>query len=112
MELRCTTATVGDHAVLALDGIADLSTAPHLQPQLRQAITEHAGHRLIVDLDGLSSLDDVALGLLLGAAARARELGGDLELVCSRPRTRARLAATRFDQVVAVRDSIADHARP
>jgi anti-sigma B factor antagonist len=108
VDLRCSTSTIGGQIVVALAGIADLSTAPVLQSHLRQTVSDHAGRRLMVDLDGLGLLDDVALGLLLGAAARARELGGDLDLVCSRPRLRERLSTTRFDQVVDVRTSIAD----
>ena len=53
------------------------------------------------------AIDDAALGLLLGAAARAREAGGDLELVCSNERVRARLASTRVDRCIAVRAAIA-----
>jgi anti-sigma B factor antagonist len=107
MDLQCATSRIGDRLVVAIGGVADLSTAPRLQGHLRAATTAHPGERLVVDLDGVVVLDDVALGLLLGAAARARELGGDLELVCTQPRLRERLAVTRFDQVVAVRTSIA-----
>lgn len=106
MDLQCTTRRVGDRLVVALGGMADLATAPRLQEQLRQAVSVHPGDTVAVDLDGLIVLDDVALGLLLGAAARARELGGDLELVCTDARLRSRLFATRFDHVVTVRGSI------
>ena len=106
MDLTVTARPVGDAIVVALDGIADLAGAPRLHDELRRVITRHPGVRLVVDLDGAIAVDDVALGLLLGAAATAREAGGDLEIVCTGPRLRERLAATRFDLAVTVRDSI------
>ena len=106
MSLSTSSRTVGDAVVLSLDGIADLSSAPRLQDALRRLIAQHPGQRIVVDLDGLVGLDDVALGLLLGAAATARGAEGELEVVATEPRVRERLAATRFDQAVAVRDSI------
>ena len=107
MDLQLTTARVGEHVVISLAGIADLSTAPGLFDYLRRACGDHRGDTLLVDIDGLVSLDDAALGLLLGAAARARQFGGELELVCTNERLAARLASTRFDRAVAVRTSIA-----
>ncbi len=106
MSLSTSSRTVGDAVVLSLDGIADLSSAPRLQDALRRLIAQHPGRRIVVDLDGPVSFDDVALGLLLGAAASARTAGGELDVVATEPRVRERLAVTRFDQAVAVRDSI------
>jgi len=106
VSLSTSSRTVGDAVVLSVDGIADLSSAPRLQDALRRLIVRNPGRRIIVDLDGSISFDDVALGLLLGAAGNARNGGGDLEVVATDPKARARLAATRFDQAVTVRDSI------
>lgn len=104
MDLRISTRTVGDVRVVELDGIADLSTAPILQPALRREVT--GGSTIVVDVDGLVALDDVALGLLLGAAATAREHGGDLEVLTTSPRWRERFRTTRFELAVTVRDRI------
>jgi anti-sigma B factor antagonist len=106
MDLRVSSRSTGDRVVLALDGIADLASAPHLHGRLRAAIDRAPGTVVTVDVDGLIALDDVVLGLLLGAAAHARERGGDLEIVCTAERLRERLAHTRFDRAVSVRDSI------
>jgi anti-sigma B factor antagonist len=107
MDLRLTTTRIGEHIVVALSGIADLSTAPILYNQLRQACRDHPAETLVIDLDGLLAIDDAALGLLLGAAARARTTGGDLELVCTNEHLRTRLTTTRVDRALAVRDAIA-----
>ena len=107
MDLELTTTAVGTHLVVALSGIADLSTAPLLHDQLRRTCTDHPGETIVLDLDGLVAIDDAALGLLLGAAARGRVAGGDLELVCTNGRIRSRLSSTRLDRCVNVRDAIA-----
>jgi len=122
MELRATSHRVGRHDVVVLDGVADLSTAPVLQNVLSRAITTltsraHrrgdqsaeilSGQSLVIDLDTVTVLDDVALGLLIGAATRCRDIGADFAVVASRPKINSRLVRTRIDQIVDVRDSIA-----
>lgn len=104
MDLRISTRTVGDVRVVELDGLADLSTVPVLQSSLRREIT--SGVLVIVDVDGLLALDDVALGVLLGAAATAREHGGDLEVLATSQRWRDRFRISRFEHAVTVRDRI------
>ena len=47
-----------------------------------------------------------AIGMLLGAAGRARVAGGDLEVVCTDPRLLDRFAVTRLDRAVVVRDRV------
>lgn len=106
MDLQVSTHRIGDRPVVALAGIADLASVPVLHDHLRRALLEHRGATLIVDFDGLAAIDDAALGIVLGAAANAREHGGELEVVCTGERLRVRLATTRFDHAVAVRDGI------
>jgi len=99
--------TVGSSIVVAVDGIVDLSTVGRLHDDLARAVRQHPGVTLVVDLDAVGALDDAGLGILLGAAAVARDSGGDVEVVCSRPALRERLTRTRFDRAVTVRGSIA-----
>jgi anti-sigma B factor antagonist len=61
---------------------------------------------VIVDLDGISALDDTGLGVLLGAAGRAREAGGDLALVATAPRLRERFDVTGLSRAIDVRDRL------
>ena len=102
MELRCRLDTVGDRPVLHALGEIDLATLPVLHDQLTRAISLHQRTTLWVDLDGVTTLDDTGVGVLLGAAGRARELGGDLRVVCTSPRLLHRFALTGFDRAVAV----------
>ncbi|MGH9022876.1 MAG: STAS domain-containing protein [Acidimicrobiia bacterium] len=67
--------------ILEVSGEVDLYTVP----QLREALTEMAQRwkRFAVDLDGVSFIDSTGLGVLVGGLKRARDGGGDLELICS-----------------------------
>lgn len=106
MDLRITVDRVGGSPVVALEGAADLAGIPALRRELRRAVAAARGEQVLVDLDGVSVLDDAALGLLLGASAAAREAGGDVVLVCSAERIARRLTETRLDQVMTVRPTI------
>jgi anti-anti-sigma factor len=103
VDLQVRVALVGDTPTIALGGLVDLGSVPILQDVLTRAVLDHPGETIVVDLDGVVSFDDTALGLLLAAAGRARELGGELEIVCTSDRLLARLASTRFDRAVTVR---------
>jgi anti-anti-sigma factor len=89
--------------VVQVSGEVDLATVPALRDRLLKAIIQRPGGELAVDLDGVTVLDDTALGVLLAAAARARELGGELVLVCTDHRLLERLRLTRLDRAIAVR---------
>lgn len=106
MDLRISLRDVGDVRVVALDGMVDLSSVPMLQSQLRREIALRPGATIVVDVDGALSIDDVALGVFLGVAATARDGGGDLEVLTTSDRWRARFRATRFEHAVTVRDRI------
>ena len=98
---------MGDTHVIALEGVADISAVPLLHRALATLGDEPGTATVAVDLDGLTVLDDVAAGLLLGAAARLREAGGELVLVCTAPRPTQRVEHLRLDRVVRVAASIA-----
>jgi anti-anti-sigma factor len=102
MELLCRLTTVGPSAVLQVSGELDMATLPLLRDHLARAVDEHRGATVWVDLDGVTALDDTCLGMLLGAAGRAREAGGDLALVCTAERLRQRFALTGLDRAVTV----------
>jgi anti-anti-sigma factor len=108
MDLRVTSSTIGTARVVAFDGVADLSAVPALHAALTRATTDldEVGS-MVIDLDGLTLLDDVAIGLLVGAAERSRRAGVELVLVCTNDRVRERLRSTRVDRIVPVTTSIA-----
>ena len=75
---------------------------------LVRATSGAPGATVVVDLDGVHVFDDAGLGLLLGAAGRARQTGGDLVVVCSTPGLRHHLELTRFDRAVRVVDGMSE----
>jgi anti-sigma B factor antagonist len=73
----------GDVALLAMGGEIDYDASP----QLREHIADHikAGRRrLVLDISAATFIDSTAIGVLVGAVARLREVGGgSLAVVCA-----------------------------
>lgn len=105
MSLSVTETRVDDLAVLGLSGDVDLSTLPRLSDALQRAIA-NGSREIAVDLDGITVLDDAALGILLGNAARLSSAGGSLSIIVTNPRIRAHLHSTRLDEIVTIHSSI------
>lgn len=75
--------------------------------QFRQALAELAsGPRLVIDMSGVPFVDSAGLGALIGGIRRARELGGDVVVVCNRPSLVRTLRTTGFDRIVAMTDTV------
>lgn len=106
VNLRATTSVVAGRPVVNLFGAVDLATVPALQNALARALVDHPGETITIDLDGVDSLDDVGLGILLGAAGRARSHGGDVVVATGNDTVRQRLAITGFDRAVSVTPSL------
>lgn len=80
--------------------------SPRFNDALSRLVTDDAGHVVVVDIDGTGVIEDAALGLILGAAGRARAAGGDIEIVCTDARLRQRFAENGFDRAVTINQSI------
>lgn len=107
MSMRTTVSMVGDAPVLAVEGVIDLSTIGQFHTDLLSAVRRFPGADLLVDLDAVTALDDIGLGVLLGAAATARDSAGSLVVVATNERLLGRLNRSRFDRAVDVRAGIA-----
>ena len=108
MPLRTETVDVAGRAVVVLTGSVDLATVPTLQNALGRVIVDHPGERIAVDVDAVDALDDIGLGILLGAAGRARRGGGDVVVVCGNARLREQFELTGLDRAITVSPSLAD----
>ncbi len=107
MSITTRTAQIGGSLVLHVSGEVDLPTLPRLADALTRFVGVATGTSVsYVDLDGVHLLDDAALGLLLGAGARARQAGGELVVVCSPGVLQHRLNTTGFSRAVRVQDRV------
>ena len=79
--------------------------------QFRAALAELASHpRLLIDMSSVPFVDSAGLGALIGGIRRARELGGDVAVCCSRPTLTRLLHTTGFDRIVTVAETVDDAA--
>ena len=107
MDLFDSTRSIGGNPTVVFEGVVDLASIGRVHDVLHRAVLDHPGALVIVDLDGVSSLDDSGLGIILGAAAAARQRGGDIELVCTSTALLDRFALTRLDQLLTIRSTVA-----
>jgi anti-sigma B factor antagonist len=79
--------------------------------QFRQALAQLASNeRLLIDMSGVPFVDSDGLGALIGGIRRARELGGDVAVSCSRPTLTRLLRTTGFDRIVTVTETVEEAA--
>ncbi|MCC6483440.1 MAG: STAS domain-containing protein [Armatimonadetes bacterium] len=84
--------------LVSVTGEIDVYTSP----RVRSAMLEHfeAGcTSLVVDLSSVDYLDSSGLGILVAGLKRARELGGEVLLVTTKPRIMRVLEVTGLDKV-------------
>jgi anti-sigma B factor antagonist len=103
VELKVTTQSLGDHAIMSVAGEIDLYTAPKLHSELMTALAG-APLRLVVDMAGVEFCDSTGMNVLLAAHRRAREDGGDLQLASPRSAIRKVLQVTGLESVFTVVD--------
>ena len=79
--------------------------------QFRQSLAQLASSpRLLIDMSGVPFVDSAGLGALIGGIRRARELGGDVAVSCSRPTLTRLLRTTGFDRIVTVAATVEEAA--
>jgi anti-sigma B factor antagonist len=69
--------------VLKVDGELDAYLAPYVR-QTVEEVLEGGARWVLLDLMAVDYLDSVGLGIMVGAAQRASERGGDLAVACVR----------------------------
>lgn len=101
VELKISSRSQNDVAVVTVGGEIDLYTAPQLRNELVGALEEGA-RRLVVDMSRTEFCDSTGISVLLSAMKRARDKGGDLELVAPKPAVMKVLEVTGLDEVFTI----------
>lgn len=89
-----------------MTGDIDLGTIPYFTQTLFKAVDDHLAQHIVLDLDGVGALDDAGLGIILGAAGRARAHGGELIIIASGSTLMQRFANTGLNRAVKCVDSL------
>ena len=84
--------------VVAVYGDTDMHVVDELKVRLSEAIDE-APTALVLDLTGVTFLDSMALGVLLGGLKRLGEMGGRLRVVTPQAEIRRIFEVTMLDQL-------------
>jgi anti-sigma B factor antagonist len=101
MELEISDPDLEGWTVVAASGEIDVATAPALRDRLVELIEGGTTH-LVVDLEDVAFIDSTGLGVLVGAARRARSAEGDVRLVCTNSRILKVFSATGLDEVFTI----------
>ncbi len=107
MNLTMSTDTVGSKRVLDVHGEVDVYTAPAVRERIQSLLDATSAH-LVVDLTGIDFIDSTGLGVLVSGQNRARELGGELSLVCTAERVLKLFRITGLDTVFPIFATRAD----
>ena len=96
----------GHLTVVRCVGEIDLATVPGLRERISRLQIDGSAH-LVVDLTGVTFIDSLGLGALIGAHKRARVLQGSLLNVPCDAVLRV-FAATALDRVFEIRATVAE----
>lgn len=91
--------------IVRLRGEADLHTAPVLRDVLADANETEPGV-IVVDMTGVTFVDSMMLGVLLGATRETRPRGSDLRIVVDDPHVRRIFEMTLLDRVLRLYDDL------
>lgn len=95
--------------LLTVLGDVDLATAPALESAIAASWSPPA--RLVIDATKIAFMDSTGLGVLVKAAIRARDEGGDVAMATVGSRVHKVLTITGLDAHLAVYDTVADALR-
>lgn len=105
VELKISSRSQDDVVVVTVGGEIDLYTAPQLRDELVGSLDEGT-RRLLVDMSRTEFCDSTGISVLLAAMKRAREKGGDLEIVAPRPAVMKVLEVTGLHEVFTIHSDL------
>lgn len=98
-----------DATLLRVVGEVDSYTTPLLRRRLLDQV-ERRATEVVVDLAETTLIDSTGLGALVSAAARLRDIGGRIVVLCPVPFLREVFALTGVDQLIEVRGGTDERA--
>lgn len=105
VELKISSRSQDDAAVVTVGGEVDLYTAPQLRDELVGAL-EGGARRLVIDMSRVEFCDSTGISVLLSAMKRSRDKDGDLELVAPKPAVTKVLEVTGLDEVFTIHQDL------
>lgn len=105
MDLSLATHDDDNAVVLNVSGEVDVYSAPALSERINE-ILDSGSRRIVVDLSAVEFIDSTGLGALVGGHNRARDLGGELLLVCTVERVIKLLRITGLNDVFTIKSSV------
>jgi anti-sigma B factor antagonist len=106
-EFRIEERVDGGVPVISVIGEIDVATAPQLRECLHAVIAQ-GQTTVVLDLLAVTFLDSTALGVLVGALKRCRELGGELHVVVTDARIRKIFEITGLNKVFPIVDALSE----
>jgi anti-sigma B factor antagonist len=106
-EFRIEERVEGAIPVITVIGEVDVATAPQLRESLH-AVIARGESTIVLDLLAVTFLDSTALGVLVGALKRCRELGGELHVVVDDARIRKIFEITGLHKVFPLAHALAE----
>jgi anti-sigma B factor antagonist len=94
-------------AVVTPAGEIDLQRAADLRRELFGAVADGA-NVVVLDMATTTFIDSMTLSILLGAARRLQQQGGELRIACADPNIKRIFEITLLDRVFAVYPSLHD----
>lgn len=107
VDLTLNTARVQERAVLEVGGEVDMYSSPTLRERIAELL-DNGESVLIVDLSGTSFLDSTGLGALVAGLNHAKQVGGEMPIVCSSDRILKLFRITGLDGVFTIYPSVDD----
>ena len=94
--------------IVAAGGEIDAHTAPRLRERIHEVLAEPGIDHLVIDLSSATFLDSSALGVLVGALKRMREVDGRFDVVLPTSPLRRIFEITALDRVLALHETRAE----
>lgn len=107
MELSVSTAPGAAFTLVRVAGELDMATAPQLRSQVDQVI-DGGTRQLLLDLDGVTFVDSVALSALIMIYRRLYGLEGRVCVASPRPTVASVLKVTGLDRLFDVYGTVQD----